>query len=70
MSGMENNEAGKTPATIEVIDGGPLRIRGKIMLKDLKRDVSDTRDEVLICACGLSERMPYCDELHCSLKKK
>ncbi|MGB8492465.1 MAG: CDGSH iron-sulfur domain-containing protein [Bacteroidales bacterium] len=67
---MENHEEKKTPVTVEVIDGGPLRIRGKIILRDLKRDLAEIREEVLICACGRSGNMPYCDESHCSLKKE
>ena len=70
MSVMENNENKKTPAIVEVIDGGPLRIKGKIMLRDLKRDLTVMREEVLICACGRSGNMPYCDESHCSLRKE
>jgi CDGSH-type Zn-finger protein len=57
----------KKPLTIiEVTDGGPLEIKGHIILKDLKRDSEVTLGDVSLCLCGRSGNKPYCD---CSHKK-
>jgi CDGSH-type Zn-finger protein len=61
MEGKENNKAS---ALVEVIDGGPLKITGQILLKDPKKDISDNPVEVYLCRCGLSCNKPYCDESH------
>jgi CDGSH iron-sulfur domain-containing protein 3 len=49
---------------VEVIDGGPLKITGQILFKDIKKDISDTPVEVYLCRCGRSCNKPYCDESH------
>jgi CDGSH iron-sulfur domain-containing protein 3 len=61
MEGKENNNAS---ALVEVIDDGPLKITGQILLKDLKKDISDNPVEVYLCRCGRSCNKPYCDESH------
>jgi CDGSH-type Zn-finger protein len=53
---------------VEVIDGGPLKIKGKIYLKDLKKDILDYPDEVYLCRCSHSCKKPYCDGSHKSGK--
>jgi CDGSH-type Zn-finger protein len=65
---MENNDNRKEPAKVEMIDGGPIKITGNIILEDLKRDIVLTGNQtVYLCTCGDSGNMPYCDESH--LKK-
>jgi CDGSH-type Zn-finger protein len=49
---------------VEVIDGGPLKITGHIILKDPKKEISDSLAEVNLCRCGRSCNKPYCDESH------
>ena len=49
---------------VEVIDGGPLKIEGNIFLKDLKKDILDSPEEVFLCRCGRSCNKPYCDGSH------
>ncbi|NLJ44654.1 MAG: CDGSH iron-sulfur domain-containing protein [Bacteroidales bacterium] len=61
---MENNDNKSKGVIIEVIDDGPLKITGNFILKDLKRDLTDTPEEVYICRCGRSSNMPYCDDSH------
>jgi CDGSH-type Zn-finger protein len=61
---MEENNKPKSQAVIEVIDFGPLKITGNFHLKDLKRDIDDSPEEVLLCRCGRSGNKPYCDESH------
>jgi hypothetical protein len=61
---MENKKEFKSQATIEVIDNGPIKITGKILLRDSKRDITEKSEEVYLCRCGRSENKPYCDESH------
>ncbi len=60
----ERNENAGAAAVVEIIDGGPLKITGKIALRDLKRDVTDEPAEVYLCRCGGSSKKPYCDGSH------
>jgi CDGSH-type Zn-finger protein len=65
---MENNENKSETPKVEMIDGGPVKITGNIILEDLKRDiVIKGNHTIYLCTCGNSGRMPYCDESH--LKK-
>lgn len=61
---MEQEGKEKPAARVEVIDNGPLKITGNILLRDLKRDITDTPAEIFICRCGRSATMPFCDESH------
>lgn len=61
---MEAKEKYKPTAVVEVIDGGPLKVTGQILLKDQKKDISDNPVEVYLCRCGRSCNKPYCDESH------
>ena len=49
---------------VEVIDRGPLRITGNIILNDLKKDILDNPKEVYLCRCNLSGNKPFCDGSH------
>jgi hypothetical protein len=60
----EKDENAKASAIVEVIDGGPLRITGKIDLWDLKRDNTESISDVYLCRCGRSSNKPYCDDSH------
>jgi CDGSH iron-sulfur domain-containing protein 3 len=51
-------------AIVEVIDGGPLKITGQIILKDQKKAIEVSPEEVFLCRCGRSCNKPYCDESH------
>ena len=59
----EENET-ESQAIIEVIDFGPLKITGNVIVKDLQRDKEDSSEEVWLCRCGKSGNKPYCDESH------
>jgi len=61
---METKDNRKSSAIIEVIDGGPLKITGHIILRDPKKDILDNPVEVYLCRCGLSCNKPYCDKSH------
>jgi len=64
---MEEKKQFKPQATIEIIESGPIRISGNIIIKDMKRGTEESPGEVLLCRCGKSENKPFCDESH---KKK
>lgn len=61
---MEHDNINKIHTTVEVLEGGPLKITGKILLKDLKRDKVENLDEVMLCRCGRSGNKPFCDDSH------
>jgi CDGSH-type Zn-finger protein len=61
---MEEKKQIKSQATIEVIDNGPIKITGNILLRDSKRDILESPEEVYLCRCGKSGNKPYCDESH------
>ena len=61
---METNDNDKASVIVEIIDGGPLKITGQILLKDQKKDISDNSVEVFLCRCGRSCNKPYCDGAH------
>jgi CDGSH-type Zn-finger protein len=61
---METDVNKKPNAMVEVIDNGPLRIKGNIILIDLKKDITDSPAEVDLCRCGRSGNKPYCDDSH------
>jgi hypothetical protein len=61
---MEANDNKKSLTIVEVIDDGPLKISGNIVLKDLKRDIIDNPTEIFLCRCGRSGNKPYCDSSH------
>ena len=54
----------KAQAVVEIIEFGPLKITGKFILKDLKRNKEESPDEIWLCRCGKSNDKPYCDGSH------
>lgn len=61
---MENDQEKKITTVVEVIDGGPLKITGSIIIQDIKRDVTGHAEEVYLCRCGHSCSKPFCDDSH------
>ena len=61
---MEDKKDFKSQATIEIVDNGPIKITGNILIRDSKRDLTDNSEEVYLCRCGRSGNKPYCDESH------
>jgi CDGSH-type Zn-finger protein len=64
---MEEKKQVKFQAIIEIIESGPIKISGNIIIKDMKRGTEETSREVWLCRCGKSDNKPFCDESH---KKK
>ncbi len=61
---MEEKKEFKSQATVEVLDDGPIKITGNILLRDSRRDIMESPTEVLLCGCGRSQKKPYCDDSH------
>jgi len=61
---MEEKKQNKSQAIIEIIESGPLKISGNILIIDMNRGKEDFPKEVLLCRCGRSENKPYCDDSH------
>lgn len=60
----EEKENDSRKVKVEVMPHGPLRITGKFVLRDLKRNLEETSDVILLCRCGRSKNKPYCDCSH------
>ncbi|MGE5421227.1 MAG: CDGSH iron-sulfur domain-containing protein [Chloroflexota bacterium] len=61
---MENEKEKSQLVKVEVVENGPLRITGKFIMKDLKRDTEVSTDYIELCRCGRSRNKPYCDGSH------
>ena len=61
---MTENQTSKSQATVEVKEGGPLKISGNFILKDIARNFEKTPGEIWLCRCGKSSDKPYCDNSH------
>ena len=61
---MEEKKEYKPQAVIEIVDNGPIKITGNIMLRDSKHDIMESPLEVYLCRCGKSDNKPYCDGSH------
>lgn len=58
------NEKNKDKTVFRIMDNGPLKITGRFVIKDLKRNYEEVMEEVLLCTCGRSENKPFCDCSH------
>ena len=61
---MEKNSEFKAQAIIEIMEDGPIKITGNILLSDYKRDLMESPEEVFLCRCGKSKNKPFCDDSH------
>jgi len=51
--------------TIQVLNKGPLIVRGDFELTDAKGNpIGDGKDTVALCRCGASADKPFCDGTH------
>jgi CDGSH iron-sulfur domain-containing protein 3 len=61
---MEEKKKNKPQAIIEIVELGPLKITGNILINDMKRGKEDSPKEILLCRCGRSQNKPFCDDSH------
>jgi CDGSH-type Zn-finger protein len=51
--------------TVDVCLGGPLLVRGPIVLRDEEgAEILLRRNVIALCRCGRSRRAPFCDSSH------
>ena len=56
--------------TVSVSPDGPVLVRGAESVTDADGEQHDvTRPVVAVCACGKSQRMPWCDSTHKSIRR-
>jgi CDGSH-type Zn-finger protein len=57
--------------TVRVCPDGPLLVRGADRVVDSEGEQHEvTRPVVAVCACGKSQRLPWCDSTHKSIKQR
>jgi len=61
---MEKESTENPSAVFEVIEGGPLKVTGNILLRDSKKHITDYPREIYLCRCGRSCGKPFCDGSH------
>lgn len=61
---MEDNNEKNQKVKVEVVENGPLRITGKFVFKDLKRNTEETTGFIELCRCGRTGNKPFCDCSH------
>jgi CDGSH-type Zn-finger protein len=49
---------------IEIVDDGPMKLTGEFELRDDRGEAVGIRKVYMLCRCGLSARMPFCDASH------
>ena len=47
------------PTRVDTVDGGPLLLRGEVLLQTPAGELHDVR--AALCRCGLTENEPFCD---------
>ncbi|HET7358034.1 MAG TPA: CDGSH iron-sulfur domain-containing protein [Nocardioidaceae bacterium] len=58
-------DAKRGPVEVTPCPGGPLLVRGAETVRDDEGNAHDvTRPVVAVCACGKSQRQPWCDGTH------
>lgn len=63
---LDGGAAEPTPASLRVqmVPGGPLYVRGPIVLKDAAGAVIFEGTRAALCRCGASHNKPFCDNSH------
>jgi uncharacterized Fe-S cluster protein YjdI len=60
--GVSSSEAGEP--TVTPIAGGPLFVRGRIIVRDEAGNVIREASRVALCRCGKTRNPPFCDNSH------
>jgi CDGSH iron-sulfur domain-containing protein 3 len=63
---MESNE----PVEFRIVPNGPLQVKGNFTIIDTKGKRIEIKGEVILCRCGASKEMPFCDGSHKSVGVK
>lgn len=60
----EQPESQESGVTVSVVENGPFRVTGNILLEDASGNKIQTKDRFSLCRCGASENKPFCDGTH------
>ncbi len=52
---------------ITILRNGPIHIQGVFEFKDSSGNSTRECKDLLLCRCGASGNMPFCDETHCKV---
>lgn len=61
---LDIKDQGDKPAEVVVVANGPLRMAGKIEVKDAEGNTIMETNRVSLCRCGASKNKPFCDGSH------
>lgn len=50
--------------TIKLMRNGAYQVRGPVKLLDADGNEMETKPVMMLCRCGLSKKMPFCDGDH------
>ena len=65
---MSKEEAATARTQISVVDGGPLVVRGPVLVTDAEGGEFRIRHKnVVLCRCGASRNKPFCDGSHAKI---
>ena len=65
---MSREEAVMARTEISVVDGGPLVVKGPVLVTDAEGgELSMRRKTVLLCRCDASRNKPFCDGSHAKI---
>ena len=64
MNKEENVKTENMETKIEVMENGPLLVRGKLEVKNSKGNIESKDKITAFCRCGASANKPYCDGAH------
>jgi CDGSH-type Zn-finger protein len=65
---VSKEEAASARTQISVVDGGPLVVRGPVLVTDADGgEFRIRRKAVLLCRCGASRNKPFCDGTHAKI---
>ena len=65
---MSEEEAVTARTEISVVDGGPIVVRGPVLVTDAEGgEFRIRRKAVLLCRCGHSRNKPFCDGTHAKI---
>jgi len=60
----EKGEAKMSDVKLDLIENGPILVKGNVELKNSKGEVLPTEETVALCRCGGSKNKPFCDGTH------
>lgn len=62
MADTEDND--KKPPEVRITRNGPMILKGNFSFRDSSGIIKSGEQEILLCRCGESKIMPFCDCTH------